>query len=468
MELGTALKRLRRAEFIGDGLGVYVGPHELGIAVLSKGLFRVAVREALAVPLPSREHPAERRHALTDAVLGVVRTRKLSAAPAVLALPRSQALFNRLVLPAAAADNLRDVVEYEMERIIPLPKSELYYDFSMRPFGADRIEVLVMCVPQAAVLEHLDALEDAFVRPRGVVVSSVAVADFFCFCCEEAPGPVGFLLGANGDVEFTIVADRRIITSVLVPRRRAEAEVDLARLVAREFTDELIGTDEVALYTTGANGSGPSTALLGAEELLPIARDRLEAPPELFASQEPAVVPAVGAALAAVRENTVAVNFLPAEGRRGAEGGRWLLTAVLSLMLIFALLAWGVGTVVRDAMLRSELEAELRRLRPQVTQVKDIEKEAADLRHEVEIIAQGRNRHVADFLYEVTKLLPDDAYLTTFRLRGSQIQLDGFARAASELIPKLEGSERFKNVKFGSPTTKARGKDRFSITMEIE
>ena len=52
--------------------------------------------------------------------------------------------------------------------------------------------------------------------------------------------------------------------------------------------------------------------------------------------------------------------------------------------------------------------------------------------------------------------------------RHEQIQLDGFARAASELIPKLEESERFKNVKFASPTTKAQERDRFSISMELE
>ena len=93
---------------------------------------------------------------------------------------------------------------------------------------------------------------------------------------------------------------------------------------------------------------------------------------------------------------------------------------------------------------------------------------AARIRRQVETIIKGQNRHAADYLHEVTTLLPEDAYLTTFRLRGSQIQLDGFARAASELIPKLEASAYFKGTKFGSPTTKAQGRDRFSISMELE
>jgi len=466
MDIGGAVRRLRRAEFIGDGMGVYVGPHEVGLAHLSKGFFRVQVRDVLAVPLPGKNHPAERRHVLTDSVRGFVRARNLGSAPAVLALNRSLALFNRLVLPAAAAENLRDVVEYEIERIIPLPKSELYYDFSVRPFGAERIEVLVMCVPQAVVREHLEALEDAFVRPRGVVVSSAAIADFFCFCCGDVPGPVALLLGADGGMEFMLLAGRRLVSSVVMPAACAEAEADLARLIARELTDELVGVSDVALYAWGTSngGGGP----LGANDLLSLARERLQAPADFFTTQDAAVLPAVGAALGAVRESTVAVNFLPAGSRVGSEGGRRLLTAVLLFVLVVLSLVWGVSVLTREAMLRAELGAEVERLEPQVARVKEIEKDAADLRGQITTIIDGQNQHSVDFLYEVTELLPDDAYLTTFRLRNNQIQLDGFARGASELIPTLEASERFKNVKFSSPTTKAEGRDRFSISMDLE
>ena len=466
MDVGGAVRRLRRSEFIGDGMGVYVGPHEVGLAHLTKGLFRVQVREVLAVPLPAKDHPAERRHVLTDSVRRFVRERNLGSAPAVLALHRSLALFNRLVLPAAAAENLRDVVEYEMERVIPLPKSEIYYDFTMRPFGAERIEVLVMCVPQAVVREHLDALEDALLRPRGVVVSSAAIADFFCFCCQDVLGPVGFLLGADEGLEFALLAERRLVSSIVMPAARTEAEADIARLIAREITDELVGVNDVALYAWAASNGGGRP--LEADDLWSLARERLQAPAEFFTTQDAAVLPAVGAALGAVRESTVSVNFLPVGSRVGAEGGRWLLTAVLLVVLALVSLVWGVSAVTRNVMLRTELEAEVGRLEPEVERVKLMEKEAADLRSQIETIAEGRDQHAVDFLHEVTKLLPEDAYLTTFRLRSNQIQLDGFARAASELIPTLEASGRFKNVKFGSPTTKAEGRDRFSISMDFE
>ena len=207
---------------------------------------------------------------------------------------------------------------------------------------------------------------------------------------------------------------------------------------------------------------------MGADPLLPLAQERLEAPPEFFENDDAALLPAVGAALGAVREGTVSVNLLPAEFRFGEEGSRWLLTAVLSAVLLLTLVAWGVSVVARDTMAQADLDEELTQLEPQVERVKELEAESADLRKRITSIAGERNRHAVEYLFDLTEILPDDAYLTTFRLRNEQIQIDGFARAASELIPKLEDSERFKNVKFASPTTKAQGKDRFSISTELE
>jgi Tfp pilus assembly protein PilN len=470
MDVGALLDRLRRAEFFGDGLGIHVGAHELGLAHLSKRFFRVALRDYRTVPLPGKDHPVDRRHVLADAVLSFVRECRLDGAPVFLSVPRSEAVFNRLALPAAAADSLAQVIEYELERVIPLPKEEVHYAFTTRPFGADRLEVLLMCIPRAVLREHLDALEDAFVRPRGVVVASAAIADFFCFCQQAVRGPVGFLVGGNGDLEFTLIAEGRIVSSLLLPRPLVRAEADLARLLARELTDELVGVEDVLLYQWRAgNGSGPPEALLGAAELVPLARERLEAPAEFFETRDAgALLPAVGAALDAVHEGTVAVNLLPAESRGGAESAPGLLTMVLLLLAALLGLAWGVSTVVRDEMESAALEAEIARIGPRVEEIKREEEAAAELRGQVESLTAADGRRAVLMLEELTKLIPDDAYLTTFRLHGQQVQLDGFARAAADLISKIEGSERFKNVKFTSPTTKAQGLDRYSITMELE
>ncbi|MCI0347080.1 MAG: pilus assembly protein PilM, partial [Chloroflexi bacterium] len=181
MTFAELSQRLKRADFV-DGLGIYVGAHEVALAHLHKRFFQVAVRAIRTAPLPGADQPDERRQTLTRTVAEFTRTRGVDARRTVLCVPRSEAAFNRVLLPAAAKENLAQVLEYEIENLIPLPREEIYYDYSARDHGDDRLEVLLMCIPRQVVQGYLDALEQAMVRPRGIVLASTAIADFLAFC----------------------------------------------------------------------------------------------------------------------------------------------------------------------------------------------------------------------------------------------------------------------------------------------
>ena len=56
MTIGELSQRLRRADFL-DGLGIYVGPHEVALAHVAKRFFRVALRHAATFPLPGAGRP---------------------------------------------------------------------------------------------------------------------------------------------------------------------------------------------------------------------------------------------------------------------------------------------------------------------------------------------------------------------------------------------------------------------------
>jgi hypothetical protein len=93
--LGELSQRLRRADFL-DGLGIYVGTHEVALAHVSKRFFNVTLRRARTFPLPAADRPAERGQALTQAVLAFVGERTVDTRRAYLRSPREDALFNRV------------------------------------------------------------------------------------------------------------------------------------------------------------------------------------------------------------------------------------------------------------------------------------------------------------------------------------------------------------------------------------
>jgi Tfp pilus assembly protein PilN len=463
--LGELSQRLRRADFV-DGLGIYIGSHEVALAHLTKRLFRVAVRRTATVPLPGPEQPAERRQALTNAVVSFTREGGVDARRTVLCVSRSEAAFNRVFLPAAARENLAQVLEYEIENLIPLSREEIYYDYSARDHGEERLEVLLMCIPREVVRGYLEALEDALVRPRGIVLASTAIADFVTYCRGES-GPLGVLVSAPGAMEVALLSGGQLVSSQLLPAKRLEDAAALERSVARQLADQALAAETVPLYRWElANGAAPGITMPGEGDLLAMARGRLEAPDEFFASTEPAMLPAVGAALDAVREGTVPLNLLPMEGRRGADEGLSLTTVVLVALTALLLLVWGGSALVKDALLRRQLQAQLESIGPQVREVKALQADVERLQRELDTLSEGQEPRVTPLLKDLTELVPNDAYLTGLNLRGDKLSIDGQARSASDLITALEKSKHFKNVTFSSPTTKQGDKERFSIVAE--
>ena len=66
-------------------------------------------------------------------------------------------------------------------------------------------------------------------------------------------------------------------------------------------------------------------------------------------------------------------------------------------------------------------------------------------------------------------ILPDDTYLTDMTLEAGRLRISGISGRATELVPLLENSGRFKNASFYAPTTRVQGRagDRFSIEASV-
>jgi general secretion pathway protein L len=72
-------------------------------------------------------------------------------------------------------------------------------------------------------------------------------------------------------------------------------------------------------------------------------------------------------------------------------------------------------------------------------------------------------------LAELTRLIPDQAYVNHLYLRDGEVQLQGFARTASDLIGVLDQSPLFRAPQFRSPVTSDPRTDleRFHIAVQI-
>ncbi|NDK38036.1 general secretion pathway protein GspL [Pseudoxanthomonas gei] len=106
------------------------------------------VHDVVRLPLPLQDADLER-------VLG----NRLAALPRWLVLPPGLVLRRSMLLPAAAAERLRDVVGFEVDRQTPFSAAAVRFDARLLGRRADgQLEVELVAVPKPAFEEALSAL----------------------------------------------------------------------------------------------------------------------------------------------------------------------------------------------------------------------------------------------------------------------------------------------------------------------
>ena len=113
---------------------------------------------------------------------------------------------------------------------------------------------------------------------------------------------------------------------------------------------------------------------------------------------------------------------------------------------------------LRDSMAAIETE-----VRAAVTMKKEIEK----LSGAADFLVQERARvgNTLTMLAAVTRVIPDNSYLTGFELHGGQLTLSGKSPSAAGLIVKLAETKLFKEPGFSEPVTRPKGDDLETFTI---
>lgn len=150
-----------------------VGAQAQDCIVLSEdgAAYAAIVRRRGATQMLGRFDSDQRGADMLRVAVGRLGTRPL---PVVLSPPAAQALRKTLLLPRAAQRNLRQALEFEMERETPFRADEIVWQYRIRRQDSphDRIEVELLLVPRYAIARTCDFVQAAGLRT--VAVETVA------------------------------------------------------------------------------------------------------------------------------------------------------------------------------------------------------------------------------------------------------------------------------------------------------
>jgi Tfp pilus assembly protein PilN len=390
-----------------------------------------------------------------------------------ICLPREQVIAQEISLPAAAAADLKQVLDYEIERYLPFRREDVFYDYVLTAKKGDKIAVMLFATPKKKLAPLLSALADAGIKVRGVETTVTSMANFLLFCCAEANGPVIAIGGHNGDLEIVGVQNRErgwfqipeLTYSYWLPQDKVAdaARAELVQQCARS---------QAKLYSWGAGGHAQNSADGNGpvwEDLVAAGNQRLR---NSLKIAHASILPAVGAALRGLREGPCAGNLLQAELKDAQRSGPLIyVNAVLVVLLILGLFTWAATYPVKDELRLRQLRAEIEKLEPTVAALRREEEALQKARDEQRFYAalDRRRGEVLRVLDELSKIVPTAAYLSNLRYRGNSVEMQGSAENASGLIPLLERSPVFENVGFNAPSNRGRdNRETFSLKAELE
>jgi general secretion pathway protein L len=147
-----------------------------------------------------------------------------------------------------------------------------------------------------------------------------------------------------------------------------------------------------------------------------------------------------------------------------------IVTAAALLVLVCA--ATVVAALQRQDQALAQLEVETNAARTQAQAVRKRVQDADTLSDRIGALRLRRAEgiRVIALWEEVTRLLPDAAWVTNVRIENDMLWIDGYARSASELVGIVARSPMFSSVALSAPVVReeARASERFQIRMKIE
>jgi Tfp pilus assembly protein PilN len=424
-------------------------------------------------------YPLEKRHLLQEKVAGIgglirdfMAKNSVSPATIFLGMPRHAAILTYVQLPLAVKENLRESLGYEMEKYVPLPEGDIYFDYQivLEDKESGNLKLLLVAARRETVDLYLDLAARIGVGISGIEIDSTALANYFSYRRDADWGDTcAIIYLRDGRLELDLLKGGFLDASRSV--NRGEWGPDLSDLISHELQKLKDGVGErqgiLSAVLCGVDASADLVEHFRGDEGLDIRSVDLSR----RATPSFAMIPAYGLALKGILKLPTDINLLPeAVRKRPNKAGQYTMIALAGL-LILLVLAWGGGVIVSQQLYLRELDARIARLGVEVANIEQTQAKCKEIEDRIDYLsALYRARTpVLETLKELSLRVPKTAWVRRLTLSGKEVTIDGLADAASELIPSLDGSALFRDVTFLSSISRrdASGKESFRIGLKL-
>ena len=445
-------------------------------ALLCKVLGRVRLLDWGIEELPAEQEA--RNQALKEKLAGLLARLPKRPPLVTIGLPRSLVTMRSVSMPAVGEEELKGILDYQVERHIPFPPEEAQYDFQVLEKDAEKATVLLAAARKDEISKYLGLLEEAGIKPTALGVSTFASFNTLAYNQGGAAVPLSVLIDVrDGEAEMGVAKDGTLrYCRYLSLGPATPLDVLLPELSGLLAHLEGGGDTRMGRISLSGSGAGRGDLLhhlaertgLEVEFLHPFRRIQARGVDPQTASSLGA---AVGLALNGLVTLPLDIDLLPKELAPPRQDPDLGMTFRLLALIVALGLAYGVSEAVRERRALAELTAKVNQVQTEAAKVEQLKGEVAALGSQIAAIEKIDRQEVRklDVVRELVQVLPKGVTLTLFSVEGREVRIGGsITGSASDLISILEQSAVFENVQFTSPVASRGETQEFQIRAFLE
>ncbi|MBI3582660.1 MAG: pilus assembly protein PilM [Nitrospinae bacterium] len=522
-EKGRVIDRL----YFTRAIGIDINTDLISMAYLSKGFNGIRVVRSYSFPNPIP--PAgiiphkEAEEKFLKEVDKFANDKDTDWDNLIIGIPRSQVILKHITIPAPDEKLIKKILEFEIERHVPLKAEEIYYDFHVAGrLDKNIFKVLIVAVRRGFIDYYLSLLKKINAEPTMANVSSLALCNFFSFNSPSLSLAVGegktefvynkeadILLNVNGrELDIDIVGNGGVsfsrgirldegirdvggyilsdqlnieklgdiisteISTAVASLKRLEGEINIKKVflfgqlasakgIGKYIEERVRIKDETFALPSPNNGNNQ------VKNGLNILTDNASSG---FSSGFAESAATIGLALCGITKGELNINLLP-KSQRSKKKDHSIFITLIMLLLVFVLAPASLFSwIVKDRFTLSRLERELSDVKSKASIVEKMDIKSGELEEHIKSFNKVKAGRVSrlEIMRELTDMLSPDVWLSEVYITDEGIEINGYAGTASNLIQIMENSPVFINVRFDGTITKDSGRERFKIKAGIE
>jgi Tfp pilus assembly PilM family ATPase/Tfp pilus assembly protein PilN len=462
--------------YLKTSIGIEIGSADLTLASLQGNLSGETLSHFMHIPDFRNRDAAE----LRQDIQVFLKNNVLGKDAIVVGIPPGDVLLRQLDLPAEVMDNIKQVIQYQVQSFEPTEEDSYYYDYSFlgRSPKNRRVSILLVMVRKNVLDEYLQRLFDLGIQPAGVTCRSLALVNLFLHNRKNVQGKTHVLAHtASSRLELSILQNGIPVYTHEVAKGVNQSWKDLIMEETSDAASRIRLDAESSIESFILAGEDSEAALTELKETIGdcmLLKDAIAVKGN--EQTAPYLQKAAGAIALAftglTRKHPVKINLIPAAFRFKQTRWAYATAAALGLIIIALLAGLLLHGRIQSRKMVEKLDNEIIQNKPKVDRVLELRTETEALANKIEYIEglyrkQDRNLEV---LEELTQILPSDTYLNSYVYRDGKVSIGGYSNSASDLILMLESSPLFKDVGQKGTTTRDQrtGKERFQIEATLE